>query len=97
MPYKMLKSRTSKFVHNVVRENDGSARYTHVKITRSKRYFTNDINGGGDNMYIAGNICKMLEVLIDNLFVQFGGSLFRQIFGVPMGLNCAPLLADLFL
>ena len=31
------------------------------------------------------------------IFVQFGGRLFRQAIGIPMGTNCAPLLADLFL
>ena len=36
-------------------------------------------------------------LLIDNIFVQFGGRLFRQVIGIPMGTNCAPLLADLFL
>ena len=36
-------------------------------------------------------------ILIDNIFVQFGGCLFRQVIGIPMGTNCAPLLADLFL
>ena len=35
----------------------------------------------------------MIEFLIDNIFVQFGGRLFHQ----AMGTNCAPLLADLFL
>ena len=39
----------------------------------------------------------MIEVLIDNIFVQFGGLLFRQVIGIPMGMNCAPLFADLFL
>ena len=48
-------------------------------------------------MYTADNICKMTEFLIDNIFVQFGGHLFRQVIGIPMGTNCAPLLADLFL
>ena len=49
-------------------------------------------------MYTADNICKMIEFLIDNIFVQFGGRLFRQVIGIPMGTNCAPLLlADLFL
>ena len=38
----------------------------------------------------------MLEFLIDNIFVSFGGILFQQIVGIPMGTNCAPLLADLF-
>ena len=39
----------------------------------------------------------MIECLVDNIFVQFGGCLFRQVIGIPMGTNCAPLLADLFL
>ena len=28
---------------------------------------------------------------------MFGGQLFRQTVGIPMGTNCAPLLAGLFL
>ena len=48
-------------------------------------------------MYTADNICKMIEFLIDSIFVQFGGCLFRQVIGIPMETNCAPLLADLFL
>ena len=39
----------------------------------------------------------MIEFLIDNIFVQFGGCLFHQVIGIPVGTNCAPLLADLFL
>jgi hypothetical protein len=35
----------------------------------------------------------MLEFLIDNIFVSFGGTLFQQVVGIPMGTNCAPLLA----
>ena len=35
---------------------------------------------------------------MDNTYVRFGGQLFRQIVGIPMGTDCAPgLLADLFL
>jgi hypothetical protein len=39
----------------------------------------------------------MLEFLIDNIFVSFGGTQFQQAVGIPMGTNCASLLADLFL
>jgi hypothetical protein len=42
------------------------------------------------------NIFNMLEVSIDNIFVMFGGRVFQQKVGIPMGTNCAPLLADLF-
>ena len=39
----------------------------------------------------------MTEFLVDNIYVRFGGQLFRQMVGILMGTNCAPLLADLFL
>jgi hypothetical protein len=35
--------------------------------------------------------------LIDNIFAMFGGRVFQQSVGIPLGTNCAPLLADLFL
>ena len=97
IPHDLLKSRISNLVHNAFRKKDGSVRYTHIKLTRAKGYFTHDINGGGDNMFTADSICEMIEFLIVNIFVQFGGRLFRQVIGIPMGTNCAPLLADLFL
>ena len=66
------------------------------KVGRNKSYFTSDpLNG--NNKYTANDICKMIEVLVDNMFVRFGGQLFRQMVGIPMGTNCALFLADLFL
>ena len=97
IPYDLLKSRISNLVQNGFRKKDRSVRYTHIKVKRAKGYFTHDINGGRENMYTADNICKMIECLIDNIFVQFGGCLFHQVIEIPMGANCAALLADLFL
>ena len=66
------------------------------KLAEIKAIFTsNPLNG--DNKYTANDICKMIEFLVDNIYVRFGGQLFRQMVGIPMGTNCAPLLADLFL
>ena len=39
----------------------------------------------------------MLEYLIDSFFVEFDGRVYQQTIGIPMGTNCALLLADLFL
>ena len=75
---------------------NGATRYTHIEVDRNKSYFTSDpLNG--DNKYTANDICKMIEFLVDNIYVRFGGQLFRQMVGIPIGTNCAPLLADLFL
>ena len=43
------------------------------------------------------NVCDALSHLLDNIYIRFGTKLYRQIVGIPMGTNCAPLVADLFL
>ena len=43
------------------------------------------------------NVCHALTFLLDNNFVRFGTKLYRQVVGIPMGTNCAPLVADLFM
>ena len=34
---------------------------------------------------------------MDNICILFGTKLYKQVVGIPMGTNCAPLVADLFL
>ena len=43
------------------------------------------------------NVCEALIYLLDNIYIRFGTELYRQIVGMPMGTNGAPLVADLFL
>ena len=38
-----------------------------------------------------------MTFLLDNIFIQFGTKLFRQVVGIPFGTNCAPLVGYLFL
>ena len=33
---------------------------------------------------------------MDNIYIRFGTKLYRHIVGIPMGTNCAPLVADFF-
>ena len=42
-------------------------------------------------------VCKALSFLSDNIYVQSGNKVYRQVIGIPMGTKCAPLVADLFL
>ena len=92
IPHNLLKSSISNLVHSAFRKKDGSVRYTHIKVTRSKGYFTHGVNGGGDNRHTAENICQMIEFSVDDIFVQFGGCLFRQVIRIPMGTNFAHYL-----
>ena len=49
------------------------------------------------NKYTEEDIIRMLEFLVDNIFVVFAGKVFQQIIGIPIGTNCALLLVDIFL
>ena len=42
-------------------------------------------------------VCEAVTFLLDNIYIRFSTKLYRQIVGIPMGTNCAPLVADLFL
>ena len=96
MTHDLLKSRMNNIINNAFKHKNGATRCTHIKAGRNKSHFTSDpLNG--DNKYTANDICKMTEFLVDNIYIRFGGQLFRQMVGIPMGTNCAPLLADLFL
>ena len=43
------------------------------------------------------SVCDALNNLLGNTFKKFGPKLYRQIVGISMGTNCAPLVAYLFL
>ena len=49
------------------------------------------------NLWSCQKVCEALTFLLDNIYIRFGSKLYRQIVGIPMGTNCAPLVADLFL
>ena len=48
------------------------------------------------NLWSCQKVCEALTFLLDNIYIRFGSKLYRQIVGIPMGTNCAPLVADLF-
>ena len=63
-----------------------------------KRFFTSaDDYDRGYHLWSCQNVCDALSFLLDNIYIRFGTKLYTQIDGIPMGTNCAPLVADLFL
>ena len=68
----------------------------HLLADKRQAYFSQSTRDG----YLAfscDEFCDLFEFLISNIYVRFGEELFRQIIGIPMGTNCAPLLANLYL
>jgi hypothetical protein len=72
-------------------------RYKYIVLGRDRSYFVKKKCSGSTKKFSETNIINMLEFFIDNIFVMFGERVFQQTVDIPMGTNCAPLLADLFL
>ena len=71
--------------------------YFVLVLGRDKSYFVKG-HLKSNNRYKQDEIIQMLEMWT-NIYVQSGGRVFQQTIGmcIPMGTNCAPLLADLVL
>ena len=48
-----------------------------------------------NSLWTALTTLRLLGFLVDNIYVAFGDQVFQQSVGIPMGTNCANLLADI--
>ena len=70
----------------IVADTNGNAYWSDIPSTSSTKYSINE------EMLIA-----YVEYLIDNIYISIGNRVYRQCIGIPMGTDCAPLVANLFL
>ena len=49
------------------------------------------------NLWSGQKVCEALTFVLDSTYIKFGSKLYRQIVGILMSTNCAPVVADLFL
>ena len=92
LPHNLIKEKLTELIEQTFNRegslylacNDKNAFFTSEQ---PKRY----------KLWSCQKMCDALHYLLDNIFIRFGYKLYRQIVGVPMGTNCAPLVADLFL
>ena len=96
IPHTKLKSRLAELIRNAFRFKNGKKRYEYIVVGYKSTYFVKN-HSESKHKYTKDDIVRMIEFLIDNIFVESGGVIFQQVIGIPMGTNCAPLLADLFL
>ena len=91
-----LKDRLASIIRNAFIFINGNRRYKYLVLGHEETYFVKE-HSDSKHKYSEDAIIKMLEFLVDNVFVVFAGKVFQQTVGIPMGTNCAPLLADIFL
>ena len=91
LPHNLIKEKLTELIEQTFNRegslylacNDKNAFFTSEQ---PKRY----------KLWSCQKMCDALHYLLDNIFIRFGSKLYRQIVGIPMGTNCAPLVADLF-
>ena len=59
-------------------------------------FFTSNVYNN-HNLWSCQRVCDPLFMFWIIFFIRFGTKLYRQTIGIPIGTNCAPLVADLFL
>jgi len=96
IPHSKLKDKLRELVQLCFIKQNGQRRYEYLVLGRNRSYFVK-FHSDSSKKFSETDIFNMLEFLIYNIFVMFGGRVFQQTVGIPMGTNCAPLFADLFL
>jgi hypothetical protein len=92
LPHNLIKDKLTKLIEKTfARENR-----PFLACNASRAFFT-DEPMKHYTMWTCSEVCNALHFLLDNIFVRYGNTVFRQVVGIPMGTNCAPLVADLFL
>ena len=68
----------------------------YISIGYSKTYWT-DKTELGRTCISEHKFLDHIRFLIDNIYINVSNKVFKQSIGIPMGTDCAPLLANLFL
>jgi hypothetical protein len=95
IPHDELKSRLLYIIDNCFFNKNGKRKYSYLVINHQKHDF-NKYHSDSTHKYSEVETKTMPEFLINNIYIVVGGQVFQQSVGIPMGMNCAPLLADLF-
>jgi len=72
-------------------------KYINVNSYKRISFWSEKYKHNNWKSYTVETLICAINFLLDNTFIQFGPYLFKQIHGIPMGSNCSPLLADLYL
>ena len=91
LPHHLIKDNLIDLINRTfIREN------TQYLVCNEKcTFFTSDVYNN-HNLWSCQKVCDALVYLLDNIFIRFGTKLYSQNICIPMGTNCAPLVADLF-
>ena len=92
LPHNLIKDKLVDLIERTF-QREGSL---YIACNDRNAFFTSDAVRNY-NLWSCQKVVEALTFLLDNIYIRFDSKLYRQIVGIPMGTNCAPLVADLFL
>ena len=92
LPHNLIKDKLVELIEKNF-QREGSL---YVACNDRNAFFTSDAVRNY-TLWSCQKVYEALTFLLDNNYIRFGSKLYRQIVGIPMDTNCAPLVADLFL
>ena len=90
LPHNLIKEKILDLIEWTFYKKEGKR---YLACNDKKVFFTSADHYRGYHLWSCQNVFKNLC----NIYIRFDTKLYRQINGIPMGTNCAPLVADLFL
>jgi len=76
---------------------DFKSLYTNIPVQHAIELMKELVNEYRNVISNADFVIDLLELVLDNSLLEFHGEYFQQIFGIIMGTNVAPILANLYL
>ena len=92
IPHIQLKENVQIFVRRAF--NHKNKRF--ININKKSAYFSNKRSKACLSL-TAAEFLNLVDFIIDNSYVFYQNTVSRQVIGIPMGTNCAPDLANIFL
>ena len=92
LPHNIIKEKLTELIEQTF-YREGSL---YLPCNRKCAFFTSE-QPKTIKLWSCQKVCDALNYLLDNIFIRSGAELYRQILYIPMGTNCAPLVADLLL
>ena len=92
LPHNLIKDKLIDLIESTFKR----VNIPYLACNERKAFFTSEIRKNY-TLWSCQKVCDALVFLLDNIYIRFGTKLYKQIIGIPMGTNCAPLVADLFL
>ena len=93
IPHDKLKCKMREFVLGVFAQSGKK----FVNSSKNNAYLSKKRSERSDASFSKEELIDAIEMIIDNSYIIYKNVIYRQVIGIPMGTNCAPYLANIFL